>query len=79
MVPLRSPSISTLGNKSSNGSLPATFVAPAPCEGTKLASSADVRVGSGAGLPSTLSNSLVIVLSSWGLRSSRKSLMPGIS
>ena len=79
MVPLRSPSISTLGNKSSSGSPPVAFVVPAPCEGAILARSADVRVGSGAGLPSTLSNSLMIVLSNWGLRSSRKSLMPGIS
>ncbi|KAI3610450.1 spindle pole body [Moniliophthora roreri] len=40
------------------------------------ATSADTRVGSGAGVPSTLSNSTVIVLSSCGFRSSSRSVIP---
>lgn len=41
-----------------------------------FARSADVRDGSGAGTPSTLSHSVVIVLRSWGFKSSKKSLIP---
>jgi hypothetical protein len=75
VVPFSNPSISTLGNSSSRGSpalpLPDKAVGP-----VRLATSAEVRLGSGAGFPSTLSNSPTMVLRSCGLRSSKKSLMP---
>lgn len=75
VVPFINPSISTRGNKSSRGSLSAatTFVCP---EEVELSISVDVRHGSGAGVPSAFSNSVVIVASNWALRSSKKLFMP---
>ena len=76
VVPLSRPSISTRGNKSSSGS-PAEAAAlfPAPVATATLARSADVRLGSGAAVPSTFSNSPRMVVRSCGFRSSRRSLI----
>lgn len=65
VVPFSRLSISTRGKRSSRGSPPDPPALPdAPPAGVTLATSADVRVGSGAGVPSTLSNSLRIVVRS---------------
>lgn len=76
VVPFRRPSTSTRGNKSSKGSPPAPAPLDVEDDAATLARSACVLLGSGAGLPSTLSNSPVIVLSSCAFKSSKKSLMP---
>lgn len=77
VVPLSSPSSSIRGNNSSNGSpAPAPAALEGPAAGAELTTSKDCLVGSGAEVPSTLSNSDKIVVSSWGFRSSRRSLMP---
>lgn len=77
VVPFKSPSSSTLGNKSSSGSPPpAAAPLPPPESEVMLCRSAEVLVGTGAGVPSTLSNSLLMVFSSCGLTSSSKSFTP---
>jgi hypothetical protein len=74
VVPLSRESISTRGNRSSRGSIPVPTLeswAKLPT----LARSVENLTGSGAEWPSTLSNSLWIVLRSWGFKSSMRDLM----
>ena len=75
-MPFISPSISTRGKRSSKALVAAAPPLPPepPC-GIVARTSADWRVGSGGGLPSTFSNSLWIVARSCGLRSPRRSLI----
>ena len=75
VVPFSNPSSSTLGNRSSRGSAAAAALPPVE-DGAAFNRSADVLVGTGAGVPSALSNSLEMVDRSWGLTSSSRSLMP---
>ena len=63
VVPFNKLSISTRGNRSSNGSPPEVLPLLEPPAGAMLTTSAEVRVGSGAGVPSTLSNSPRMVVS----------------
>lgn len=76
VVPFSRLSISTLGNKSSNASADGAPPLEPPPEVAVAATSLQVRVGTGAGVPSTLSNSPRIVLRSCGFKPSSRSLIP---